>query len=621
MAAKVERKLAAILAADVVGYSRLIGADETGTLARLKALRQELIDPTIAEHRGRIIKLMGDGALVEFASVVDAVECAVAIQRGMAERNEGARQDQRIDFRIGINLGDVVVEDEDVFGDGVNVAARLEALAQPGGICIARSARDQVRDKLDLVLDDLGEVEVKNIARPIRVFRVQTDPNAVAAPSRDGIMKVPAQRMVLVATAAALLLGLAGFAVWQRPWAPGAVLQSSPLAASSSIAVLPFENLSEGSDQEYFSDGVTEDIITDLSKFHDLFVVASNSTFAYKNRPVSIGQVGRELGVRYVLEGSMQRNDQRVRINVQLIDAAGGQHLWAERYDESVDDIFELQDRITKRIVQSLAVRLTDIELDRVSAKPTKNLEAYDYVLKGRALAADLTRGDNSEARAMFRQAIELDPAYAPAYSGLGFTYFHGVLYGWSVLPNRDLDRAFKLAQKSLDLDQSDVVAHRLLGRIYLFRKEYDLGVVELERALALNPNDAASYADQGLNLVWSSRPEGAILAFETALRLDPNMGSEGLFHLGLAYYLTGRYQDAILHLERSSGRNPDFVLTYVPLAAAYGQIENHAKASRAAAAIRRLDPFFSADEFGQLFRNPADAAQVTAGLRKAGLN
>jgi adenylate cyclase len=620
MAAKVERKLAAILAADVVGYSRLIGADETGTLSRLKTLRQEFIDPTIAEHRGRIVKLMGDGALVEFASVVDAVECGVAIQRGMAVRNEDVSEDQRLQFRVGINLGDVVVEGDDIYGDGVNVAARLEALAGPGEICIARAARDQVRDKLDLILDDLGEIEVKNIARPVRVFRVVADPNAVAAPPQTARMKAPARRPALMA-GAVLLLGLTGAVLWQRPWAPGAVFQSSPLSASSSIAVLPFANLSEDADQEYFSDGVTEDIVTDLSKFHDLLVVASNSTFPYKDKPVSVGQVGLELGVRYVLEGSVQRNDQRVRINVQLIDAASGQHLWAERYDESIDDIFDVQDRITERIVQSLAVRLTDIELDRVSAKPTGNLEAYDYLLKGRALASNLTRGDNFEAREMFRRALDLDPSYAPAYSGLGFTHFHGVLYGWAVSPNQDLERAFKLAQKSLDLDKSDVAAHRLLGRIYLLRKQYDLAAVELERAIALNPNNAASYEDQGLVLVWSSRPEGAILAFDTALRLDPNMGAEGLFHLGLAYYLNGRYGDAIVHLERSIGRNPDFVLTHVALAAAYGQMGNRADASRAAAAIRRLDPFFSVDDFGGLFRDPADAARVTAGLRMAGLN
>jgi adenylate cyclase len=620
MAAKVERRLAAILAADVVGYSRLIGADETGTLARLKTLRHEFIDPIIAEHRGRIVKLMGDGALVEFASVVDAVECAVTIQRGMAERNEDVPEEQRIRFRIGINLGDIVVEGDDIYGDGVNVAARLEGLAHPGGICIARSARDQVRDKLDLILDDLGEVEVKNIARPVRAFRVLTDPDAGSTAPRSTRIKPLVRRMALAA-GAVLLAGLAGGALWQRPWEPAAVFRSSPLSAHSSIAVLPFTNLSEDPDQEYFSDGVTEDIITDLSKFHDLLVVASHSTFVYKDKPASVDQIGRDLGVRYVLEGSVQRTDQRVRINVQLIDTASGRHLWAERYDENLGDIFDLQDRITKRIVQSLAVHLTDIELDRVSAKPTDNLEAYDYALKGRALAKDLTRADNAEAREMFRRALDLDPSYAPAYSGLGFTYFLGVLYGWSVLPNRDLNRAFELAQTSLDLDQSDVAAHRLLGRIYLFRKEYDLGIVELERALALNPNDAASYADQGLNLVWSSRPEGAILAFETALRLDPNMGAEALFHLGLAYYLTGRYEDAILHLERSSGRNPEFALTHVGLAAAYAQIEEPAKASRAAAAVRRLDPFFSTDQFGQLFRDPAHAAQVTTALRKAGLS
>jgi adenylate cyclase len=620
MAAKVERRLAAILAADVVGYSRLIGADETGTLARLKTLRREFIDPTIAEHRGRIVKLMGDGALVEFASVVDAVECAVTIQRGMAGRNEDVSEHQRIEFRIGINLGDVVVEGDDIYGDGVNVAARLEGLAHPGGICLARSARDQVRDKLDLILDDLGEVEVKNIARPVRAFRVLTDPDSGSATPSTVRIKVPVRQIALIA-GAILLMGLGGVAVWQWSWAPATVSQSSPLSASSSIAVLPFANLSDDPDQEYFSDGVTEDIITDLSKFHDLLVVASNSTFAYKDKPASVDQIGRDLGVRYVLEGSVQRSERRVRINVQLIDATSGRHLWAERYDESIDDIFDLQDRITEYIVQSLAVRLTDIELDRVEAKPTSNLEAYDYVLKGRALASNLTRADNFEAREMFRRALDLDPSYAPAYAGLGFTHFHAVLYGWAVSPNQDLELAFKLAQASLDLDKSDVAAHRLLGRIYLLRKQYDLAAVELERAIALNPNNASSYEDQGLVLVWSSRPEGATLAFETALRLDPNMGAEGLFHLGLAYYLLGRYEGAILHLERSIGRNPDFVLTYVALAAAYGQKGNRADGSRAAAAIRRLDPFFSVDDFGGLFRDPADAARVTAGLRMAGLN
>jgi adenylate cyclase len=336
MAAKVERKLAAILAADVVGYSRLIGADETGTLARLKTLRQGFIDPTIAEHRGRIVKLMGDGVLVEFASVVDAVECAVTIQRGMAERNENVSEHQRIEFRIGINLGDVVVEGDDIYGDGVNVAARLEGLAHPGGICIARSARDQVRDKLALILDDLGEVEVKNIVRPVRAFRVLTDPDSGSATRSTIWIKAPVRQIALIA-GTILLVGLVGAALWQRPWTPEVVVQSSPLSARSSIAVLPFTNLSEGSDQEYFSDGVTEDIITDLSKFHDLMVVARNSTFAYKDKPVGVDEIGRELGVRYVLEGSVQRSDQRVRINVQLIDAASGQHLWAERYDESLE--------------------------------------------------------------------------------------------------------------------------------------------------------------------------------------------------------------------------------------------------------------------------------------------
>ena len=615
-----ERRLAAILVTDVVGYSRLMGEDEAGTLERLKAHRKKLIDPKIAEHHGRVVKLMGDGALVEFASVVDAVQCAIDIQRSIAERNAEVPAEKRIEFRIGINLGDVIVEGDDIYGDGVNIAARFQELADPGGIFISRSARDQVRDKLDISLEDLGEHEAKNIARPVHVFRVVLDsasPRKRVEPTRK-----PSRtwtRPAAAAAAVALVLMVAA-AAWFRPWDSEPAFDASPLSAKSSIAVLPFANLSNDPEQEYFSDGITNDIITDLSKFHDLFVIASNSTFVYKGKPVQIQQVGRELGVRYVLEGSVQRSETRIRINAQLIDVDTEQHLWAERYDEAIDDLFDLQDKITKRIVRTLAVRLTDIELDRVSAKPTRNLEAYDYVLKGEALVARLTRAENFEAREMFRRAIELDPSYSSAYAGLGFTHLNAVLYGWAAPPVRALERAHELAQKSLSLSETNVTAHRLLGKVNVLRKQYDLAIVELERAIMLNPNDAASYAHQGVVLTWSSRPDGAILSLETALRFDPNMDMEGLLHLGLAYYLKGRYGDTIRVLQRGLGRNPDYVDGYIVLAAAYGQTDQLDAAARQSKEVRRLNPFFEVKNYGRLFRDPAHAARVIEGLHKAGL-
>jgi TolB-like protein/Flp pilus assembly protein TadD len=383
--------------------------------------------------------------------------------------------------------------------------------------------------------------------------------------------------------------------------------------------VLPFSNLGDDTSQEYFSDGITNDIITDLSKFSNLFVIASNSVFTYKGRPTKVQDVGRELGVRYVLEGSVQRLENRVRVNAQLIDARSDRHLWAERYDEELENLFDVQEKITSRIVGTLAVRITDLERKRVVAKPTRNMEAYDYVLRGRALVRTLTRVANFEAREMFRQAIELDPDYASAVSGLGWTYHLPVLYGWVGSPIPALERSEELAQKSLALDELNVDAHRLMGRVHLQRRRYDAALIELERAIALNPNDAASYADQGLALVWSSQTDGAIFALEMALRFDPKMAPEALWHLGFAYYLKGRYEDARTTLERSVALNPDFPLSRIALAATYGQLGREAAAGREADAIRRLDPFFRVETFGRLFRNPEDAAHVATGLRKAG--
>ncbi|MCZ6861192.1 MAG: adenylate cyclase [Alphaproteobacteria bacterium] len=614
-----ERRLAAILVADVVGYSQLMGEDEVGTLAALNTHRKELIDPEIARHTGRIVKLMGDGALVEFASVIDAVQCAITIQHGMRERNADVPENRRIEFRIGINVGDVIVENEDIYGDGVNIAARLETLAGPGDILISRSARDQIRDKLDVSLEDLGEHEVKNIARPIRVFRVLQildDGSSLPLKVRQSIFR---RRFALIMTSTAFL-AVASAVAWLGLWVPEPVFEASPLSAKSSIAVLPFMNLSKDPEQEYFSDGITNDIITDLSKFRDLFVIASNSTFAYKGKPVNIQQVGRELAVRYVLEGSVQRSGERVRINAQLIDVDTARHLWAERYDEAIDDIFDLQDRITKRIVRTLTVRLTDIELDRVSAKATRDLEAYDYVLRGREHLMRFGETDNFEARVMFRKAIDLDASYADAYAGLGWTYLNTFLFGWTDAPKEALERSQKLAQQTLAINDSSVDGHRLLGRVYLNRHQHDLALIEVERAIALNPNDAQSYAEQGVILVWSGRADGAIISLETALRFDPKSNAVSLAHLGLAYYLKMRYAGAAISLERSIVQSPDFQFAHEVLAAAYGQLGRASEASREANTVRRINPFFEVDEYGRQFRDPQDAAHIIVGLRKAGL-
>ena len=614
-----QRRLAAIFSADMVGYSRLMEADERGTIARQKAHRAELIDPKIAEHHGRIVKTTGDGLLVEFASVVDAVECAMLIQQAMVAREEGVAEDRLIQYRIGINLGDIVIEGDDIFGDGVNIAARLESLAEPGGVCISRATRDQIRDKLEYPLDDLGEIEVKNIVRPVRVFRVLSDPNAVAKFARRTMATRWLKR--LVATAVAILIMAGGVAiVWLQPWKSEANYPASSLSANASIAVLPFSNRSRDPGQEYLSDGITNDLITDLSKFGDLFVIASSSVFTYKGKAVKMQEVSRDLGVRYVVEGSVQKLGERIRINVQLIDATSGKHLWADRYDEAATDLFDLQDRITKHIVRTLAVKITNIEEKRVFAKPTRDLKAYDYVLRGWRLLSIQKREENFEARNMFRNAIARDQGYASAYAGLGRTFQEAVRYGWTGSPQAAMARAYELAQKGIAIDNDNVAAHRLAAAVYLTRRQHDLALVETERAIALNPNDPANHALQGAVLLYFGRPDGAILSYETALRFDPLMGPSWLTGLGLAYYLKDRYEDAAKVLKRGLAINPDFLYGQTVLAAVYGQWGRREKATRAAQDVRRLNPFFSTDDIGGLFREPADKARFADGLRKAGL-
>ena len=619
-----ERKLAAILYADVAGYSRLTGEDEEGT-HRLLSSYLDAITALIDRHNGKVLHFAGDAVLAEFASVVNALTCAVNIQREFKDRNRDLHDNRKVQFRIGINLGDVIVDRNEIYGDGVNVAARLESLAEPGGICISEAVRTAVGNKLPLDYKFLGEQSVKNIAEPVRAYRVQLKPDAVLpTPTTPSKTKRARRRLVMVSAAVVALLGGVTVIAWLAPWQPTTEPASGeraalPLPDKPSIAVLPFDNLTGDPKQEYFSDGITNDIITDLSKFRSLFVIASNSVFVYKGKPVKVQDVSRELGVRYVLEGSVQRASEKVRVNAQLIDATTGHHLWAERYDRDLKDLFALQDEIVQTIVTALAVKVDAVERKRAMRKETDSLEAYGYVLRGREYLARTTRSTNVEARQMFQRAIKLDPRYASAYVGLGWTYRKAVGHGWTEFPGQALQQAHDLAQKALSLEES-ASAYRLLGYVYLPRRQYDLASHTLERAIELNPNDWDSLSILASVMLYTGRPDEAIQTYETTLRFNPAMEVDRLFELGLAYYLEMRYDDAIRTLEQGVGRNPDHVFLYIALAAAYAQADRPEDAARAAATVRRLHPFFEVASFGTRFRNPADRASIAQGLRKAEL-
>ena len=613
-----DRRLTTILAADVVGYSRLMAADESWALAQLKVHRKELIEPKIAEHHGRVVKLMGDGTLMEFGSVVDAVNFAVDVQKTMAERNADVPDERQVIYRVGINIGDIVVEDDDIYGDGVNVAARLEGLADPGGICVAHNVFDQVKNKLDISFEDMGEQDLKNIPEQVRAYRVLMGPNTGNVRARSLLRRVDLRRSLLAVSFTILLLG--GLAGWY--WS-GSLVQDRvgpEGVAKSSIAVLPFTNLNSDSGDDYFSEGITNDIIIDLSKFQNLLVIASNSVSGYRGKTVNVNDVSRKLGVRYLLKGSVLKRGEQVRISTQLVDGTTGQNLWAERYDETTDKIWSIQDKITGRIVRTLAVRISKIEQQRVLAKTTDNFEAYEYTLRGQALLARQSRRENFEARKMFRRAIELDENYAAAYSGLGWTYYETVQWGWTGAPQKAVQQAYDLSQKALSLQASDISGRRLLASIYGLRRQHELALIESERLIAINPNDAGSFAQQGMALTWLGRPDGAILALERALLFDPDMKTDIFWHLGLAYYLKERYADAVAILERNIGRKTNPFWDYLLLSAVYAQMGRVEEAARAAKAVRKIDPLYGRLlRFGQ-FKNSSDTERVNEGLRKAGL-
>jgi adenylate cyclase len=624
----VERRLAAIMAADVVGYSRLMGTDEIGTLRTLQAHRRELIDPTIAAHRGRIVKTTGDGLLVEFPSAVEAVACAIAVQRGVALRNASVTEDKRLIFRIGINVGDIISEAGDIFGDGVNVAARLEGLCEPGGLCVSRTARDQVRDKLAVTFDDLGEQQVKNIARPVRAFGLT--PEAIAevpelAP-QEIIIRRARGRLWIILTFVTAAFAAGGAAWWIVRGPPQALHLAEPIApapigaAHASIAVLPLEALGAEGGSDYFADGLTEDIISALGRFRDLSVMSLGAVFAYKGKHPPPAEVGRDLKVRYVVEGFIRRGPERIRVSVSLTDTNRSALLWSEKYEAEPKDIFVVQDQITRRISGALALRVTSLELASSAAKPPNNLEAYDLVLRGRALMSRLTRSANAQARDLFERAIALDPNYAPAYVGLGTVDLISVLQGWTQFPGEALERAGDLARKAIELDDLNPAAHALLGDLTVRSGDYDRARDELRRAIELNGSDAESYAHLVAVLLWRGDIAGAIAAGELLSQFQPDIPVATGFELGVAYILGDRGEDAVRILERAVDRNPGNLYSNVMLAVAYATVGRQQEAERQAKNVRQRFPTFPRDQFGSALRDPALRAKLDHALEKAGL-
>ena len=622
-----KRKLAAILHADVAGFSRLMGSDEAGTHQALGKLRTA-IDPLIAAHGGRIVGTAGDSVLADFPSIVDALSCAVEMQRASRAVNDPIPPDRRLELRIGVNLGDVIVDGDDIFGDGVNIAARLEALAQPGTVCISQTVYDQVRNKLDLGYRPLGSHRVKNIAEPVRAYAVGL-PAAAPRPKRGW------RPLAAAAGAAALLVaGLAAWALHDRlGWElPGLGAASRPpevaglaaptrLAGRPSIAVLPFKNLSGDTNQDFFSDGITEDVITALGRFSNLLVIAKSASFPFKGSNASPAEIGRLLDARYLLEGSIRRAGERVRVNVELTEAATGVHVWSETYDAEAKDIFAVQDDITRRVVGAAAVKLTRFERERVLTKPTDNLAAYEYVLRGREFLSHASRDKNDEAAALFQRAIDLDPNYAAAYAALGGSHFEAVVSGWTEFPRDELDQAETLAQKALALDPSTTSAYRLLAFINMYKRRYDLALGQIDRALEINPSDVDSYQTRGNILVWAGRAAEALPWLEGALRFDHShiLATQSLCW---AYYFLGRYNDAVeagdRALARSPGRNGQ---TYIHpfLAAAYAETRRNQDAEGERVVLMRLWPFFDAQTFAGQFGTQEARDHLLEGLKKAG--
>ncbi len=626
---RVKRKLSAILCADVVGYSRLMGEDEAATLQALKKCETEIIDPIVKEHNGRIFKRMGDGFLVEFSSAVDSVDCAIAWQKEIQGKNNP------LNFRIGINLGDVIAEGEDMYGDGINIAARIEGLADPGSICISRNIYDQIRKKVYLGFEYLGEQQVKNISEPVRVYKLLTDPED--AGKVIGEAKSKATKSSLFASGfLVLIIATVGLLVYwhfsMRPQSEVAVVDKMAfkLPDKPSIAVLPFVNMSDDPKQEYFVDGMTEDLITDLSQMSGLFVIARNSSFLYKGKPVTIRQVSEELGVRYVLEGSVRKAGDDVRINAQLIDATSGEHLWANRYDGSLDNIFALQDKITQKIFAALAVELSAGEKEKVGSKDTDSIEAYDTFLKGWELYRKWTPEDFHKSLPFFERAIELDPQYGKAYAAIASVYTEGYqsAWDWSHIVGVSAEAMPGLAGNYLKeaLKYPTTLAHQVASKWYVILHFPEEAMASAEKAIALDPNDAVGYEAMAWALIYSGKPENAIEFVNRAIRLDPLNIANYFYTLGTAYFGMEEYQDAVSFYEKAFKLNPELGLVqraYLTASYVYLGLDGKAKAEVGIPEIRDVRELYDlyVKYEGARYKNPEDAARLIDGLRQVGLD
>jgi adenylate cyclase len=582
---RVERRLSAIFAGDVAGYSRLMGADEEGTLARLNAHRREFLEPTIAEHRGRIVKRTGDGILIEFVSAVDAVRCAVQCQRGMTERNAGLAPDKRIELRVGIHVGDIIIEDGDIFGDGVNIAARLENIAQPGGICISDDAYRQVRGKLDVNFQDSGEQELKNITRPVRVYQLRPDASSGTKPTAGGL-----------------------------------ALPDKP-----SIAVLAFQNMSGDTEQEFFADGIAEDIITALSKLHWLFVIARNSSFTYKGKSVDVRQVGRELGVRYVLEGSVRKSGSRLRVTAQLVDATTGHHVWADRYDRALEDIFVVQDEITHSIIGAIAPGIVAAEIQRAQGKDAAELGQWERIVRAHWHARRFTREDCRQAFHLLGEVLQHDPNNALALADLAFNWHMGGFLGWTDEPIPvAMERMGEAARRAVAADDHDATVHTAFGIYELFTNRHDDAIRRLKRATELDPNSSFARGYLGIAFMFGGEHDLALPALDDAKRLSPRDRQMVLWQTSSAWahLNAGRFAEAVDCAKRGIEVNPNFPDTHGVLAAAAAHLRRMTDAKAGLDGYVRLLPGLTLGDqrLTRPFRRPQDRERFLSGLRKAGL-
>jgi adenylate cyclase len=627
---EVKRKLTAILSADVKGYSRLMNENEAGTIRTLNTYK-EMMANLIQRHHGRVVDAPGDNLLAEFGSVVDAVQCAVEIQKELKVRNADLPENRKMEFRIGVNLGDVVEEGGKIFGDGVNIAARMESLAEAGGICISAKAYDEVKNKLNLGYKYLGEQTVKNITEPVRVYRVLIEPEAAGKVIREKKVKTRTWQMVTMGLVVILIVVAAAFAVWHlylRPRPPIEVASKEkmafPLPDKPSIAVLPFVNMSGDPKQEFLSDGITDEVITALSKSSQLFVIGRNSTFTYKGRPVRFQQVSEEMGVRYVLEGSVQFSGKRIRITAQLIDALSGYHLFSERYDRELKDIFATQDDISMKILTATRVTLTQGEEARMFAKGTKSLEAYLKVMQAREYHEVFTKESQALARQLAEEAIALDPGYALAYSYAALAIAHEVTVGTYTNPREALERGMKLVQKAVALDDSLAHPRVILSKYYIIlNKDHEKGIAEAERAVALEPNSADACMQLGVNIAWAGRPAEAIPILQKAIRLSPIPPHLCLHALAMCILSTGQFEESIALFRKIVQKEPNQLTSQLGLVLALMAAGKEDEARAEAAKVLRIDPQFSLERYAKTldyYKDQSVPDRMIKAWRKAGL-